>query len=211
METKDFTNEELLKKHLTKAEDSFKTKLRLFLFNCVLNLNGKFDEEHFLNFEISDNLVLQYTAEYYQLDWRKKENKINGILINDIYYRMKDLMKNNQDGINNLKEEYKNHTFKKIFSLEDFKKMIEKQVCSYCGISEEEINKLIDRKQIFKKAQRGWTMEIDRKNSNFEYSRDNCVPACYWCNNAKTDEFTYEEFREIGETFKIIWNKRLEK
>jgi hypothetical protein len=23
--------------------------------------------------------------------------------------------------------------------------------------------------------------------------------ACYWCNNAKTDEFTAEEFKPIGE------------
>ena len=41
-------------------------------------------------------------------------------------------------------------------------------------------------------------MEIDRKAPNQEYSDDNCEPICYWCNNAKTDEFSAEEFKPIG-------------
>jgi hypothetical protein len=52
-------------------------------------------------------------------------------------------------------------------------------------------------------------LEIDRKNSNFEYSENNCVLACYWCNNAKTDEFTFEEFQIIGTTMRYVWQKRL--
>lgn len=35
--------------------------------------------------------------------------------------------------------------------------------------------------------------------------------SCYWCNNAKTDEFTFEEFEEIGKSFGLVWNKRLKK
>ena len=30
------------------------------------------------------------------------------------------------------------------------------------------------------------------------YNYDNCVVACAWCNNAKTDAFTNEEFEKIG-------------
>ena len=30
------------------------------------------------------------------------------------------------------------------------------------------------------------------------YNADNCVLACYWCNNAKTDAFTDKEFKPIG-------------
>jgi len=62
---------------------------------------------------------------------------------------------------------------------------------------------------LFKKSERGWNLEIDRKNSNYEYTKDNCVMCCYWCNNAKTDEFTYPEFKEIGLAFKQVWDKRL--
>jgi hypothetical protein len=39
---------------------------------------------------------------------------------------------------------------------------------------------------------------------------DNLVFACYWCNNAKTDTFTFEEFKQVGEVFRNIWQKRLE-
>jgi len=35
--------------------------------------------------------------------------------------------------------------------------------------------------------------------------------ACYWCNNAKTDEFDGDEFKEIGEAIKKVWKKRLKK
>ncbi|WP_188117205.1 hypothetical protein [Campylobacter concisus] len=33
--------------------------------------------------------------------------------------------------------------------------------------------------------------------------------ACYWCNNAKTDEFSPEEFKPIAEGIREVWNKRL--
>ena len=56
---------------------------------------------------------------------------------------------------------------------------------------------------------RGWNLEIDRLNSNFEYKPDNCAMACYWCNNAKTDEFTEDEFMVIGEAIKNVWRERL--
>jgi hypothetical protein len=32
---------------------------------------------------------------------------------------------------------------------------------------------------------------------------------CYWCNNAKTDEFTPTEFKFIGQMIGNIWNTRL--
>lgn len=42
------------------------------------------------------------------------------------------------------------------------------------------------------------------------YNPDNCVLACYWCNNAKTDAFTDKEFKPIGDligkTIKSIIN-----
>jgi hypothetical protein len=46
------------------------------------------------------------------------------------------------------------------------------------------------------------------QESNYEYKPDNCVMAFYWCNNAKTDEFTEEEFKAVGKTIAGIWEKR---
>jgi len=33
--------------------------------------------------------------------------------------------------------------------------------------------------------------------------------SCYWCNNAKTDEFTAEEFAVIGKAIAMVWHDRL--
>ena len=51
--------------------------------------------------------------------------------------------------------------------------------------------------------------KIDRKLPNLEYSEENCCMACYWCNNAKTDEFSPKEFKPIAEGIRKAWNERL--
>jgi len=33
--------------------------------------------------------------------------------------------------------------------------------------------------------------------------------SCYWCNNAKTDEFFVDEFKEIARGINYAWQKRL--
>ena len=61
-------------------------------------------------------------------------------------------------------------------------------------------------------ATRGRKLELDRKQPELEYKDfDNIVFACYWCNNTKTDIFTEEEFKKVGEVFNEIWKDRLEK
>ena len=50
----------------------------------------------------------------------------------------------------------------------------------------------------FRDGRRGKRLEVDRIKSKQPYSPDNCVLACYPCNNAKSDVFSYEEFMEIG-------------
>lgn len=72
--------------------------------------------------------------------------------------------------------------------------------CGYCGISEKQINILIDQNKIFTKrlVTRGRRMEIDKIKAEGFYEEDNIILSCYWCNNAKTDEFTLNEFKEIA-------------
>ncbi len=85
--------------------------------------------------------------------------------------------------------------------------------CDYCGISEDEIMTLLENKKIFTKriGTRGKKLEFDRKSSELSYDKlDNIVLCCYWCNNGKTDTFSYEEFKEVGKVFAKIWKKRLE-
>ena len=85
--------------------------------------------------------------------------------------------------------------------------------CEYCGISEKTINKLIDNNYIYTKAlwNRGRYMEIDKKDPFTGYNANNIVLSCYWCNNAKTDEFSFEEFDILRNGMKEIWNTRIEK
>ncbi len=52
-------------------------------------------------------------------------------------------------------------------------------------------------------------MEIDQKEPFEGYTDNNCVSSCYWCNNAKTDEFDVQEFKEIARGIYKAWSTRL--
>lgn len=84
--------------------------------------------------------------------------------------------------------------------------------CHYCEITEREIEQLIQKNMIETKRlrTRGRRLEIDRVSPNRPYDDlSNLVFCCYWCNNAKTDEFTAEEFKPIGDLIRQIWQRRL--
>jgi hypothetical protein len=190
------------KRYDAKVQDSFNTKWKLFLFSSIINKpNKSLDLESFINFKITEELVNKYTAEY----WQSDRNDI----IDEIYNQLKKLDLN-QELKSLCKTHYKNN-FEDVFSFSDFSELNKADKCCYCNLTIEKVKKLANKKLLFKKNERGWNLEIDRKNSNYEYSKENCVMSCYWCNNAKTDEFTYDEFRKIGESFEIIWEARLRK
>jgi 5-methylcytosine-specific restriction endonuclease McrA len=84
--------------------------------------------------------------------------------------------------------------------------------CTYCGINENELNHLIDSKLVDTKRlpTRGRTLELDRMQPNLSYEdKENLHLCCYWCNNAKTDTFTHQEFLEIGKAISAVWKKRM--
>lgn len=194
-------------KYLAKAKDSFKTKLNLFLFDHVIKSRTHLSREYFESFQITEGLVLLYSATYWQ---QKRDYQIEGKTIDTIYHEMKELRLQHTELIAVLQKEYLSDIFPPLFPFEDFEQLIASCKCEYCGISLEEIEALADKRMLHKKNDRGWSLEIDRLNSNYEYTRDNCVMACYWCNNAKTDEFTEDEFKEIGKSIKKVWEKRLQ-
>lgn len=95
---------------------------------------------------------------------------------------------------------------------DDFKDWYEKseRKCYYCQITESEINQLWDKYPDLTKRKRGKKLEIERLEPNLPYSvTSNLVFSCYWCNNAKTDTFTKEEFSDIGKVIQQIWKNRL--
>lgn len=85
--------------------------------------------------------------------------------------------------------------------------------CCYCGITEDTIKLLLDSERLKTKriSTRGRKLELDRKSPELSYDKlDNIVLSCYWCNNAKTDTFTHEEFLEVGKVFASIWKERVQ-
>ena len=84
--------------------------------------------------------------------------------------------------------------------------------CHYCNITEQEIKILLDTNRLHTKTlrTRGRRLELERKRPEESYDNlENLTLCCYWCNNAKTDTFTYEEFIDVGKIFKNIWKQRL--
>ena len=206
-----------------KRIDSLATRIQLFLFwkSFDKEVIKTKDIEKYIGeiekFEITNDLANLYSNTYYQTKL-KEERKIsfNGknACVDNICKnipsktRIKELLRNE---LKPLKDKYK-EKFKNIFPLKKFENMTkDKTTCSYCGISLAQIEELGKNGKLNNKRSdtRGYTLEIDRMLPNLEYSKKNCCMACYWCNNAKTDEFSPKEFKPIAEGIRKAWNERL--
>jgi len=78
--------------------------------------------------------------------------------------------------------------------------------CHYCGIEEEDFFQIWGKFYGGKRRK----LEVDRKDNEKGYNEENCVLACPICNNAKSDRFTYEEFKKVGKVIKEMWLSRKE-
>ena len=206
-----------------KLVDSLATRIQLFLFwksfdkeviktEDIANYIDEIEK-----FEIANDLANLYSNTYYQTKLKeKREILFNGknAYVDNICKnipsktKIKELLRNE---LKPLKDKYK-EKFEKIFPLKEFENMTKsKTTCSYCGISLAQIEELGKNGKLNNKRSdtRGYTLEIDRMLPKLEYSEKNCCMACYWCNNAKTDEFSPEEFKPIARGINKIWNKRL--
>lgn len=72
--------------------------------------------------------------------------------------------------------------------------------CHYCGTSNERSFEIYTlRPGATRGGKRGRRLELERKEPNQPYDNlDNLVWCCYWCNNAKSNFFSEEEFRPIA-------------
>jgi 5-methylcytosine-specific restriction endonuclease McrA len=92
--------------------------------------------------------------------------------------------------------------------------MQQDQKCCYCGITEQEIEHLFEitkraTGEPLTKSKRGRHLELERKSPNKGYDDfKNLALACHWCNNAKTDTFTEEEFKLVGRAISKICARR---
>lgn len=196
-----------------KAKESFKARFDLLMFKHVIAGNKDpitTDELDAFKIEENTDTLKKYINIYWQRE-DYKHDQIDGRIIDEIYHDIKKWREEHQENIVGLMGHYVKYTFRNIFPFEDFREFVEsKKECEYCQITEEKVKGLIEKQELNKKKDtRGWSLEIDRKYPNYEYTKENCVWCCYWCNNAKTDEFSYDEFKKIGAVIKTIWNVRL--
>jgi hypothetical protein len=109
-------------------------------------------------------------------------------------------------------EQTENEGFSGFNNLEDFanwyKTNVEDGTCGYCGLTERECQEIVHKglltslrfpiyKNTSQGVNRGYWLEIDRRNPIGLYSRENCIPSCYFCNNDKSDVFTEQQYREF--------------
>ncbi len=188
-----------------KAKNSFTTKMNLFIYNLASHGKDSFAIEDFKEYEIDKTLVQEYVSQYWQME---EDFPIRDRSIKTIYSDITKLLRKYKDLIKECEQYYVDRKFQEIFPLEDFKKLVAIQECHYCKITKDEIHEMGRSKLLNKKNLRGWNLEIDRLEPNLEYTKNNCVMACYWCNNAKTDEFTAEEFEMIGPVIQEIFRAR---
>lgn len=83
--------------------------------------------------------------------------------------------------------------------------------CYYCKTSNSDLKKFYELtyKDNKRRDQRGKSLEVDRIKGNGSYSENNCVLACYWCNNAKTDVFNERDMKSIGLTINEVIKERI--
>ena len=88
-------------------------------------------------------------------------------------------------------------------TFEEFLEIIKERKCHYC---EEDLN--------YEEYSRVWgktnsrAHQLDRKNNDLGYTKDNVVTCCWECNRLKSDRFTYEEFMQLSPILKKITNER---
>ena len=112
--------------------------------------------------------------------------------------------------IEKLKNNFSKRNLDKKNSFDDFEDFldwynIQEKKCFYCGIEESEVQEIVmtgilkssrfpkDGK-IGRGQSRGVWLEVDRLEPKENYSRNNCVLACYFCNNDKSDVFHGNEY-----------------
>ena len=209
-----------IERYYTLINRSFKKLLNIFLFS-KLPLNWK-DAQNvtFSNlispvnnswFDIEPKVLNDYNKIYQNMTLIRKRNKI--------FKKWKtDDDETIQEQIEEMKDKYCNNFVNEI-GIEYFKKFYGRdndtnRKCDYCDITEKQIeilikNDLITTKRLYS---RGEHIEVDQRNPNNGYTKKNIVLCCYWCNNAKSDEFAYHEFKDIiAPKMKEVWQKRLDK
>ncbi len=197
------------KRYNSLVNRSFKRHLELVLyehFYCGKSLPKTLIQ--YADHNLPEKVIKQYGKDYENMSKVRERNK-----------KIKMWIQENEKQVSDFKIAHRNYFENHILKKQEFREMYFKdhesarRRCCYCGITEDKIQKLVNNNQIHTKRyySRGKTMVVDRIKPNDPYEHDNIKLTCYWCNNAKSDEFSAEEFIKIGQKIQEIWESRLGK
>lgn len=115
--------------------------------------------------------------------------------------------------IEKLKSNFSQRKQKGLNSFEDFEDFFnwyneQQKQCFYCGLQEHEMQEIVltgilksnrfpQNGIIGRGRSRGVWLEVDRLKPKENYSRENCVLCCYFCNNDKSDVFDGNEYKKF--------------
>lgn len=134
-----------------KSNDSFNTRLRFFIFDCVIN-NIPFTEDDFIDFTADDNLIYLYTAKYYHTKRDLPFEGSNSLTVDEIYRKIKEVKTQNNDSIKTLKERYFNEVFKTNLPEDEYNNLINTKECHYCKITIKKLRNLHKRANYIKRT-----------------------------------------------------------
>ena len=101
------------------------------------------------------------------------------------------------------RKKYGNSKIGSTLTYSDILEFIKTTECHYCGA---EIiwypHQSVNGKQVSR------AYNLDRKDNQQGYTKDNCVVCCAVCNYFKGDRFSYEEMLELGKTFRNLREAR---
>jgi 5-methylcytosine-specific restriction endonuclease McrA len=86
-------------------------------------------------------------------------------------------------------------------TFEEYLELIKTPECHYCG------DKVIINKYLKDNVTHSYN--IDRKDNNLGYTKENCVICCTQCNLTKSNKFTYNEFMMLSEGLRKIQESRM--
>ena len=167
-----------------------------------------FFEKLFINAELADEICRdlnisrkEYSEYAKQLD-KERQSEIQIIRrVRSLYHNKKDL-----DGF-----DFPN--FNSFYMWYRTQHQTQKGKCYYCKTDEKVIAALFEK--IFpnrKRTTRGKHLEIERRDSTDNlYKEENCVLACYFCNNDKSDIFDEHEYLDYLKDRKGFLTSQFEK
>lgn len=154
-------------------------------------------------------------------DWNQEFNGYKSILIDSKIIENVPVYNNIEAQISSIVSRVKKKNPDAEVDRTTLKNLLDGDQCHYCGISRKQVIELEKHAKDTENYQKiDWyhsqgltkrprkTLEVDQKNPNAGYEQNNIVLACSWCNNAKTDTFTYEEFKVIAKNINCVWNRR---